>query len=142
MYVTYRAYIWQRPLSISCSKSVARIKQGLLQSALIFRLRLLLHLRHRGDTITITIIITIDTTGTMKYLRHVGNIITRKTPVDPATVPFHIVEPPWNQPVIVCWTRRTDIIIVRPLRRRRAPHNLLPDSTVVPWKTDATKAEL
>lgn len=80
----------------------------------------------------------------MTYLRDApDNTIIRRIPADLATVPFHTVEPRWNRPVIVYWTRLTDIIIVQPPKRRRAPHNPLPDRTVAAlWRPDATKAEL
>jgi len=80
----------------------------------------------------------------MTYLRRVpGSTITRRTLEDPVTVPFRTAGLRWNQPVIVCWIRRTGIIIVRPPKHQQAPHNLPPDNTAaVPWKPGATKAEL
>lgn len=128
---------------LSYSKLVPRTKHELLRSASIFRLPLLPRLRQQGDTIITIIIIIIGITGIMKYLRrHAGSIIIRKIPVDPAIVPFRTVGLPWNRPVIVCWTRRTGIIIVRRAKHRRAPHNPLLGSTAAPWRPDAIKVGL
>lgn len=124
---------------------VARTKRELLQSALIFRLLPLLRLRRRGDTITIIIITITGTTDIMMYLpRVLDSIITRRILADPAIVPSRIVEPRWSRLVIVCWIHRTDsIIIVRPPKRRRVPHNLPPGNTIVVlWRPGVTKAEL
>lgn len=130
-------------LSLSRSKLVALTKRELPPSASTFRHLLPRRLRLRGVTTTTIIITTTGTTGIMKCLPHAGSTITRRIPADPATVPSRTAGPLWNRRVIVCSTRRTGIIIVRPHKRQRAPpRNPRPGSTAAPWRPGATRAGL